>query len=273
MADFFYDLAGADPIVKDLIYNSAADADGDTITYRGAWCKVHDYDDIADGRNVVSIRETTVSENILGIVMEQVAATTESYLLNTASATGYWQRKKILVNPNAVYLMEYARKDAAGTACTDTGLVIAAAGTASTTCPNIGVDLDNGGWFYMLDGSAAGELHQILNTTGDNDGTDMDSIRSAMTSATASGDTFLVINPPFDYSYLLNDTKTDIKSELVGASRTDRFVGIDYWMKAPGWPFQKLDASKHDGLIIDNARFFHEVAISKGYLSGVHTLA
>ena len=62
MAGFFYDLAGADPIVKDLIYNNAADVDGDTISYAGQFCKVMDFDDVGEGRHICSVTEGTVTE-------------------------------------------------------------------------------------------------------------------------------------------------------------------------------------------------------------------
>lgn len=263
--NFSYDLCGAEPVIKDLIFNEQVDADGNTLVYDGMLVKVTDFDDIDKGKFVCNANTTTLNENVCGILCEQVAASGATYLPFTVSATGTWTRKKILVNPNAVFMIEYARKDRAGTACTDTGFAFSAAATVSTTSPDCGTsDTMNGSWLYFLDGSNAGYLHNVLDSaTSATAGVAV--LRTAIVNAVLAADTELVIQPALDYSFDMNVTYTDVKSEWILASRDNRFVGIDFWIQAPGIPLQKLDASKHDGLKIDNARFFHEVMINNHY--------
>ena len=43
---FFYDMAGAEPIIKDLIFNEELASNGDTKVYDGALVKLVDYDDV-----------------------------------------------------------------------------------------------------------------------------------------------------------------------------------------------------------------------------------
>ncbi len=272
MAQFFYDLCGAEPIIKDLVFNEELESDGNTKVYDGAFVKLTDYDDVNYGRFITLMDNATIYENQVGIICEEVAASGDTYLPVTASTTGTYQRKKILVNPMAVYLVEYARKDRAGTACTDTGLAITAATTVSTTSPNLGADdSQNGAWFYMLDGADTGYLHYILDSA--NSATaGLAVLRTATVNAIVAADTFLSIERAFEYAFDLNATYTDLKSEMIIGSRDDRLKGLDHWIKAPGIPMQKLHASKHDGLKIDGARFFHEVALGHPYFSS-HMIA
>jgi len=273
MAQFFYDLCGSEPVIKDLIFNEELAADGDTKVYDGAFVKLTDFDDIDHGRFICLADNATIGENVVGIICEEVAASGDTYLPDTAAATGTFARKKILVNPHAVYCLEYVQSDRAGTDNTDTGLVIAAAGTASTTSPNPGTaDSLNGGWIYFVDGSNAGYLHYILDSAAATSN-GIATLRTAVTNAVAVTDKVLIIEPAFDYSFDLNATYTDIKSEAILATRDNRFKGIDFWMKAPGFPMQKLDPTKHDGIKIDKARFFHECAMSTPYFGGSHTLS
>jgi hypothetical protein len=269
MARWFYDLTGGDCLIKDLIFNEELDANGDTKVYDGAFVKLMDYDDIDHGKFITLMNNTTIYENQIGIICEEVAASGDTYLPDAAAATGTYQRKKISVSPTAVYLVEYVQKDRAGTANTDTGLAIAAAATVSTTSPNLGAnDGQNGAWFYMLDGANAGYLHYILDSA--NSATaGIAVLRTAAVNAIVATDTFLSIEKAFEYAFDLNATYTDLKSEMIIGSRDDRLKGIDHWISSPGIPFQKLHASKHDGLKIDNARFYHEVALANPYFTSV----
>ncbi len=268
MARFFYDLCGAEPIVKDLYFNNDVAAVGDAKVYDGSFVKLQDYDDLDHGRMIHSMDGATIYENQIGIICEEVAASGDTYLLDTVSATGTAQRKKILVNPFAVYLCEYVRKDRAGTDNTDTGFAFTAATTVSTTSPDNNSNDDQiGSWIYFLDGANKGYLHSILDSA-DSATAGVAILRTAIANTVVSADTELLIECPFAYEFDLNATITDFKSEWVQASKADRFKGLDHWISAPGVPFQKLNQSKHDGLKIDGARFYHEVALANSYFAG-----
>lgn len=272
MARFFYDLAGAEPLVKDLIFNNDLALVGDAKVYDGSFVKLMDWDDLDHGRHICSI-DSTISENQVGIICEEVAASGDTYLLETAAATGTFQRKKILVNPFAVYLVEYVRKDRAAVACTDTGFAFSAGGTVSTTSPDNGSDDDQiGSWIYFLDGANAGYLHYILDAaTSTTAGVAV--LRTAVVNAVVLADTVLLPEAPFEYHFDLSATLDSFRSEWVQSVQTDRFKGLDYWISSPGIPFQKLHPSKHDGLKIDGARLYHEVALANGYFTGPLVLA
>jgi len=97
-------------------------------------------------------------------------------------------------------------------------------------------------------------LHYILDTTADTSAT----FSTVMAKAVVSADTFLVINKANTGWCLMNDTYSGFKSEIAVDLHVHRVVGIMNYISAPGVNFQRLQRSKHDGVIIPNARFYHE---------------
>lgn len=250
--DLFHGMA---PVPIEVPFCPDTDADGSNTGYKGQLVKITDFDDIDHGTWVTLATEATAKENLCGILAEDIDSGGSCYMLDSSS--GDWIRKKIFpILPTTVIRGEYGRVDAAGTATTDTAIYTA---TASTTCvvPTMTTaDTMIGGWIYWLTGNNANYLHYVV----DNNTTTSATLGTATANAGAAGDTCLVIHPPMTRALDFDATYTGLKSEIVPGSRSETVQGLDYYIEAPGIPFQKLTRDL-DGLYIPNARFFHDFTI------------
>ena len=114
-----------------------------------------------------------------------------------------------------------------------------------------------GGWVYFLTGANAGYLNHVKNNT-----TSVITFSTVLANAVVSGDTFLVIQPPFCTVVDFDATYSNLKSEADDAATTDAVSGLDHSIEAIGTPMEKLDKSKHDGLNIGTkAKFYHDFTI------------
>lgn len=262
-------IGGGKPQPIEMPFNGTVDADGGA-AYKGQLVKFMDFDDVDHGRFVTSAGNATAMENVCGILEEAVAAT-GCYLPDDA-AYGVVRKKITPIFPSTIIEAEYVQYDAAGTANYDTA---ASASAGSTTFTAAAISADDsyiGGWIYMLNGAAAGELHYILNSA--NSGETV-TLATAMVNAVVAADDFLVIAPPNAFVVDFNATYTGIKSELTLTSCLNNIVGIDHFISAPGMPKQVLDRNKHDGLVISGAKFFHHftmpgtTALSTAWITGI----
>ena len=254
------DLAiGAAPSPFDVVYNGDLAADSTTKRYKGSLVKLMDIDDVDHGAFFTFAGLATAMENVFGI-LEEEQPTSGNYLPDDASY-GMVRRKVTPILPTSVIRAEYGQTDAAGTATTDTGGTATAASTTFTITITT-ADYMIGGWVYFLTGSNAGYLHYITNNS-----TTTATFATAVTNAVASTDTFLVISPPTERLIDFDATYTGLKSEIDDGSRADAIIGLEHWIAAPGIGLTKLDRDKHDGLKIDNAKFYHDFVIPNVYLS------
>jgi hypothetical protein len=242
-------VGGSKPQPMDLPYNGSLAADNTTTRYKGSLVKLMDIDDIDHGAFLTFAGLTTALENMFGILEEEV---TDGYLFDDATY-GFKRYKITPIFPSSVIRGEYGRADAAGTANYDTGATASAAGTTLTISVTT-ADRDIGGWVYMINGANAGFLSYVTNNT-----------TAALTTATAfpkavvATDDFLFIQPPNDRLFLINATYTGFTSEVDDGARTCSVaLGLDHYISAPGIGLQKLDRNLHDGIIVSNARFYHD---------------
>ena len=252
------DLAGgAKPPAIEVFYNAQSDADASETKYKGSLCKVMDWDS-AVGIQVTHMAEATANESVFGILEEEVSGAS-GYLLNDTSY-GAVVRKVTPLLPTSIVRAEYSQKDAAGTANTESTCTGSAAGTTITgTTTDIDTDdLMIGGWLYFLTGANAGYLHYCTDSA---DSGETITIATALAGTLAATDTFLAICPPMTLWLLYDATATGIKSTIDDGARTMPVMGLMHYIKAPGIPFQRLDRNLHDGLKIDNARFYHDFII------------
>jgi len=250
--DLFHGMA---PIPIEVVFNPDTDADGSNTGYKGQLVKITDYDDIDHGTWVTLATEATALENLCGILAEDISSGGSCYMLDSSS--GDFVRKKIFpILPTTVIRAEYGRKDAAGTATTDTGIYTSSAGTTLTNPSMTAADDFIGGWIYWLTGNNANYLHYV----SDNGSSTSSTLATATANAGASGDTCLVVAPPLTRALDFDATYTGLKSEIVAGSRSETVQGIDYYIEAPGVNFQKLTRDL-DGMYIPNARFFHDFVI------------
>jgi hypothetical protein len=250
-----YDLiAGGAPPPIDLLYNGDLDADSTTKRYKGSLVKMMDYDNVDHGKFLTFAGLTTAMENVVGI-LEEEQGTSGNYLPDDGTYSCAY-RKITPIFPSSVLEAEYARKDAAGTANTDTS----ATGSAASADLTITVSNDEpiGGWIYFLTGANANYLHYITDTTSTTSAT----LSPVLNYTVASTDTFLVINNPMTNYFLFDATYTGLKSEIAVASRPSPVTGLSTWIEAPGIGKTKLDFAKHAGLKIPGAKFYHQFTMA-----------
>jgi len=247
-------IGGGKPATIELPYNGTLASDSTDKRYAGSLVKLMDFDDVDHGGFATFAGLATAMENFVGILEEEQPAT--GNYLPDATTYGMTLRKITPCFPSTVILGEYTRKDAAGTASTDTAATCSAA-SATFTIDSDTADEWIGGWVYMLTGSYAGALHYIKDSAANTSVT----FATAAAKAIVSADTFLAIGKPNCREVLFNDTYTGIKSEIAYDLHVHRVVGLNHYIEAVGIPFQPLNRNKHDGLIIKDARFYHAFTV------------
>jgi len=244
---------GTKPPPIELPYNGDLAVDSVTLRYKGSLTKLMDFDDIDHGVFHTFAGNATAMENFSGILQEPQPIT-GNYLPDDADF-GVTSRHITPCYPSTVIRGEYAQADAAGTATYDTGATATAASSTFTITITT-ADTLIGAWIYMINGAAAGELHYITNNS-----TTTATTSTAFTGAVASGDDFIVIEPANTRIVDFNATYTGIKSEMDDGAKANAVVGVNTYISSPGMNFQRLDRDKHDGLVISNARFYHDFTI------------
>ena len=249
------DLAGGQkPGTLSLFYNGTYNADSVTKRYKGSLVKVMDWD-AAAGIQLTWAGTTVAMEGMFG-VLEEEQGITGNYQLNSTTY-GARTRKVTPILASSIVRAEYARKDPAGTAITESTSTGSKAGT-TITGTTTDIDVDDkmiGGWVYFLSGDNDGYLHYITDST--NSGETM-TISTALTGALVSADTFLCIAPPMTNFLAVDDHYVNLKSTMDDGARTLPVLGLMTYIDAVGMSFQPLMRNKHDGLKIKNARFYHE---------------
>ena len=159
--DLFHGMA---PIPIEVPFCPDTDGDGSNTGYKGQLVKITDIDDIDHGTWVTLASEASAMENLVGILAEDVTSGGSCYMLDSSS--GDFIRKKIFpIIPSTIIRGEYARKDAAGTANTDTAIYSAAAAGITVTIPSMSTaDTMIGGWIYWLTGNNANYLHYVIDS-------------------------------------------------------------------------------------------------------------
>lgn len=249
--------------VKDLIggnkpepilihYNGTLAADSVTLRYAGSFVKLMDIDDVDHGWFFTWAGLATAMENVVGILAEDQPIT--GNYLPDATSLGMGTKLMYPIFPSTVIRGEYARADKAGTANTDTGATAVAGATTFTAAATGTADYIIGGWIYMVTGAAAGELHYVT----DDDGSGAVTVATAFTNAVAATDTFLFIWPSCTNHVRWDATYSNLMSEIDSSACVKAVQGFMHYIQAPGVPLQPLSRDLHDGLVITDARFFHD---------------
>jgi len=249
-------IGGSKPQPIELLYNGTLDDDSTTLRYKGSLVKVMDVDDVDVGKFCTFAGLATAMENIIGILAED-QPTSGNYVPNDA-AYGPTYKKIVPIFPSTIIEAEYSQKDSAGADNTDTGASASAASSTFTCASLTSNDTWIGGWIYFVTGSAAGELHYVLDNEAS--GNTM-TFATAMTNAAIAGDTFLAIRPPMTVVVDFDGTYSDLKSEVTDSSAVDVITGLSTWISAPGIGKTKLSRDTHDGLKISNAKFYHQFTL------------
>jgi hypothetical protein len=192
-------------------------------------------------------------ENVCGI-LEEEQAITDNYLPDDATY-GVRYRKMTPIFPSSIIEAEYAQADAAATSNLATSITGTAA-SATLTATITTADVLIGGWIYFITGSCAGFLSYIT----DNSTTEI-TLDDALPAAVVAADDCIIVCPPNARKVDFDATFTGIKSVYDDNSWANYIVGISTWIDAPGIAKTKLDREIHSGLIIDDARFYHQFVI------------
>ncbi len=251
-------IGGIKPATLEMLYNGDTDVDSVTKRYKGSLAKVVNLTDIDHGSDFVTwAGETTAMVNVCGI-LEEEQGITGNYMLDDATFAMRY-RKITPIFPSTIIQAEYVQQDAAGTDNTDTNASVAAAGVQFVCGDALGAeDQMIGGWIYMTNGAAAGELHYVFDQ---DNSSDYFEFTTGVTNAVVAADNYLAIRPAMTPLIAFNATFTDIISKSVYGDLSHTINGLSTWISAPGIRMQRLDFEKHDGLRIANARFFHQFTI------------
>jgi len=245
-----YDLAGAEPIIRDVpVYAAAAGT-----LNNGTLLMLGDGDgDSADDKGIAFITAYTSSVaeavNALGTLNEKTYETGGTAPSRTPVDTSGVYYGKAVINPFAVYRAQYYD----GTS--DDVAVTTGAATTTVTATNLEDDYDAGWLFFPLaSGGAQGKLRAIATST-----TSSCTVDSAITTTTS--DTFIKIHP-------VNRRFTDLSSDgkgLTSAAVIGTGVSLhvmENYINSDVHVIQPLRWATHAGLnATSNAKFFADLAM------------
>ncbi len=232
-----YDLTGADPIVRDMaIYGAGIDIVEGAAVMRGATGETD------HGLLVVAAGATADVAGVLNELQDY------SVTGDAALATGTnWVRRKVIINPFAVYRAQYDTADDADVASTS---------TVTVTITSLEDDID-GGWLLGDDGAAAygtgatGSVLQFIVTSASGSCTTKSS--SGWTSA---NDAIKIL--PVMHQLIKVNTAAD-KLGTDAAAGSGRAAVLENYIEATGVPLQPLDPTKHSGLTLFNPKVYSDI--------------
>lgn len=233
---YLYTLDGSKEIIRDYpIYGAGVDVVEGAVVIRGA----------TPGTNGgMAIVGTGALTDVIGVLneLQDYSASGEALIAGTS-----YVRRKVIINPFAVYRAEYDTADDADVASTSTTTV-----TITSLEDNI-----DGGWLLGDDGSGAygtgttGSLLQFLTA----------SASGSATTKTASGWTsandVIKVLPLFHQLVKINTAADKLGTDAAAGS--GRAVIIDNWISADGLPLQELDPTKHSGLTLFNPKVYSDI--------------
>ena len=233
---YVYSLDGSKEIVRDFpVYGAAVDIVEGAAVIRGA---------TGETDHGIAVVATGACADILGVLAElhDYSVSGDTILAGTA-----YVRRKVIINPMAVYRAQYDTAD---------DMDVASTSGTTVTVTSLEDDID-GGWLLGDDGSGAygtgstGSLLQYLAA----------SASGSATSKTASGwtsanDVIKIL--PLLHQLIKVNTAAD-KLGTDAAAGSGRAVIIDNWITADGLPLQQLDPTKHSGLTLFNPRIFSDI--------------
>lgn len=233
---YVYSLDGSKEIIRDFpIYGGAADIVEGAAVMRGA----------TPGTNGgLAIVAATTLADILGVLAElhDYSVSGDSAIAGTA-----YVRRRVIINPMAVYRAQYDPAD---------DMDVASTSGTTVTVTSLEDNID-GGWLLGDDGAAAygtgttGSLLQYIDT----------SASGSCTTKTASGWTSandLIKVLPLMHQLIKVNTAAD-KLGTDAAAGSGTAAVIDNWISADGLPLQQLDPTKHSGLTLFNPKVYSDI--------------
>lgn len=236
---YVYSLDGSKELVRDFpIFGNSANILEGAAVMRGA---------TGETDHGVAVVAAGALVDILGVLNEQhtYSASGDSLLAGTN-----YVRRRVIINPMAVYRAEYDTAD---------DMDVASSSSTTVTVTSLEDDID-GGWLLGDDGAGAygsgtiGSLLQFIVASASGSCTTKTS--SGWTSATD----LLKILPLMHQLVKINTAATKLGTDAAAGS--GRVSIIDNWIQADGLPLQQLDPTKHSGLTLFNPRIFSDIRFS-----------
>lgn len=264
---FHYDVAGAEPIVRDIrVYNVGALEMG-TAMCAGVVAT-------AENCGAASVADSNVLQNIIGVLNEDLSAA--NCLSIVAEAEDFYG--KIIINPFAVWLGLYStHADDDNVTTTTTSKVL----TATMVTDH------ERAWCYVTDtGSSTGGFGNLFQagssgggTTAITAGTDWDDNLSSTT--TANTDTFIVMPAAFTAGdvaaggFDMSEATGQISMQLQGyqGTGTGAMIPLENYITSKYRPMEPLVANKHSGYNFkdEDPKFYADVIFPEHILAGDST--
>lgn len=242
---YVYSLDGSKEISRDFpVYGAGADIVEGAVVIRGA----------TPGTNGgLAIVGTGALTDVLGVLQElhDYSVSGDSLIAGTA-----YIRRRVIINPMAVYRAEYDGAD---------DMDVASTSTTTVTVTSLEDNID-GGWLLGDDGSGA----YGTGTTGAQLQYIAASASGSCTTKTSSGWTSandLIKVLPLMHQLIRVNTAAD-KLGTDAAAGSGLASIIDNWISADGLPLQQLDPTKHSGLTLFNPKVYSDIRfLNHAYLT------
>lgn len=222
---FHYDLAGSSQIVRDYpVYGAAVDIVAGAVVMRGATGET-DHGLLVVGAGALA--------DVVGVLEElhDYSVSGDSLLAGTA-----YVKRKVTINPFAVYLAQYDSSDTAAVASTS---------TTTVTITSLEDDID-AGWLLGNDGQI-----QWLAASASGSAT------SKSSSGWTSANTVLKVLPLFHQLGKINTAADKLGTDAAAGSGL--IVVLENYIEADGVKMEPLDPTKHSGVTYSNPKVFSDI--------------
>ncbi|MBW2086662.1 MAG: hypothetical protein JRI54_11645 [Deltaproteobacteria bacterium] len=244
---FSYDLAGAEPIIRDVpLYDASGIANGELVMLGNT-----DPDSNADHgvafQTAYESSQAASAVDALGVCQEDITCTTLPDVATEAASYG-----KVIVNPFAVYLAEYSQAAADDVALTQ------AWSTTTLTLTSLEDDIDCGWVLGSSESATSGFAGQLRWISASASGSC--TLSTAPTTAGTTNDMIVKILPVNHRLTSLNAGATGLLSQAAAGACVSLHI-VENFIEADGLSFSPLRRYNHDGLDLTNARAYAAIVM------------
>lgn len=256
MAQYHYDVTGAEPIIRDIAY-----INGSAAMYIG---QVMSAATVATEGCVMEAADADVLDNVIGVLNEDVAAAN-----NSVVATGVTYYAKTIINPFTIWLCKYSFAAADDVATTD-----ASATGKAVTITQVTNHLRCWAYITSTGGTTGGfgnlfQVGAVTTTTVLTAATGYDDNLKA----NITGDTVIVLHAPYGAdvaggSVDLATNRIDVSGHDASASAGAALV-LENYIQSKSRPMEPLRVASHSGYnyASENPNFYADVFFTEHLLA------